>query len=56
MNAIFNAEPENSPKVLLQRGMAELLATANDTGAESWPRCRSAAGGGCVLSYLDGYT
>lgn len=47
MNAIFYAEPENSPKVLLQRGMAELLTTANDTGAESWPRCRSGAGGGC---------
>ena len=25
--------------MLLQRGMAELLATANDATAESWPRC-----------------
>lgn len=37
-NAIFFAEPECSPKVLLQRGMHELLATAGDEGLESWPR------------------
>ncbi|KAL4419934.1 hypothetical protein ABPG75_007032 [Micractinium tetrahymenae] len=36
--AIFYSEPANSPKVLLQRGMAELLAEATKEGGESWPR------------------
>lgn len=36
--AIFYSEPDKSQKVLLQRGMQELLHTAGDVAAESWPR------------------
>lgn len=39
LTSVFSAEPGASRRLLLQRGMAELLATAADAAAEQpWPR------------------